>query len=250
VSTPAEFLEGQVVLVTGAAGDLGSAICAELVGRRATVTGSDSRRPGGWIAGRTGSFELCDVVDRRQVDRLVGRVLARHGRIDGLVAAAGVTRRQPALDVDAAGWDDVLAVNLTGAFHAAQSAARAMAAAGGGRIVLIGSWVGRHPSRGLLPYCVSKAGLDMLCRCLALELADRHIRVNLVAPGVIDAGVSAQIFREVPGRRAELEEVVPLGRLGEPADVAGCVAFLLSDASAYVTGATLVVDGGIRLNTR
>jgi NAD(P)-dependent dehydrogenase (short-subunit alcohol dehydrogenase family) len=243
-------IDGQLVIVTGAAGDLGRAICEDLSALGATVVASDRRRPSGWADGEEGpAFVVCDVTDRRQVDDLVSQTLERHGRIDGLVAAAGIVHRQEVLDVDPATWQEVLEVNLTGAFHSAQAAGQAMARAGGGRIVLIGSWIGRYPSRGLLSYCVSKAGLDMLCRCFALELAEHGVRVNLVAPGVIDAGVSAQIFRQMPERRAEMESVVPLGRLGEPSDVAACVAFLLSDASGYVTGSSFVVDGGIRLRT-
>jgi NAD(P)-dependent dehydrogenase (short-subunit alcohol dehydrogenase family) len=243
-------IDGQLVLVTGAAGDLGRAVCLELTALGATVVASDRRRPDGWASGGESlSFIVCDVTDRRQVDELVGQVRERYGRIDGLVAAAGIVHRQAVLEVDPATWDEVLGVNLTGAFHVAQAAAQVMVPAGRGRIVLIGSWIGRYPSRGLVSYCVSKAGLDMLCRCLAAELAEHGVRVNLVAPGVIDAGVSAEIFRQVPERRAEMESMVPLGRLGEPADVAACVAFLLSDASGYVTGSSIVVDGGIRLRT-
>jgi NAD(P)-dependent dehydrogenase (short-subunit alcohol dehydrogenase family) len=243
-------INGQVVMVTGAAGDLGRTICAELSSLGATVVGSDRRQPNEWVEGEDGAgFVLCDVTDRGQVDELVRQTLQSYGRVDGMVAAAGIVHRQDVLDVDPGTWDEVLGVNLTGAFHSAQAAAWAMVRGGGGRIVLIGSWIGRYPSRGLLSYCVSKAGLDMLCRCLALELAEHHVRVNLVAPGVIDAGVSAQIFRQMPERREEMASVVPLGRLGEPSDVAACVAFLLSDRSGYMTGSSMVVDGGIRLRT-
>ena len=183
-------IDGQLVLVTGAAGDLGRAICLELTALGATVVASDRRRPDGWASGEESlSFIVCDVTDRRQVDELVGHMLERYGRIDGLVAAAGIVHRQGVLEVDPATWDEVLAVNLTGAFHVAQAAAQVMVPAGRGRIVLIGSWIGRYLSRGLVSYCVSKAGLDMLCRCFAAELAEHGVRVNLVAPGVIDAGV-------------------------------------------------------------
>jgi NAD(P)-dependent dehydrogenase (short-subunit alcohol dehydrogenase family) len=240
---------GQVIVVTGAAGDLGREICGELSARGAIVVGSDRFRPEGWSGDAGGSFAVCDVTDRTQVDELVDQTVEQYGRIDGLVAAAGIVHRQEAIDVDPATWERVLAVNLTGAVHASQAAARAMVRGGGGRIVLIGSWIGRYPSLGLMTYCVSKAGMDMMSRCLALELAQHNVRVNLVAPGVIDAGVSAQIFREFPERRADFESMVPLGRLGEASDVAACVIFLLSEASAYVTGSSFVVDGGIRLRT-
>ena len=114
-------------------------------------------------------------------------------------------------------------------------------------VLFIGSWIGANAARGLLPYCVSKAGLDMLAQCLALELAPHGIRVNVVAPGVVDAGVSAQIFRDIPARRQAMEAVIPLGTLGTAEQVADAVAYLLSDAAEYITGTTLVVDGGIRL---
>ncbi len=242
-------IEGQVVVVTGAAGDLGGAICGELQALGAIVVGCDRRPPEAWPGDKANPFVVCDVTDRQQVDDLVRRTVERHGRVDSLVAGAGIVHRQEVLEVDPATWDEVLSVNLTGAFHASQAAAAAMVGTGGGRIVFIGSWIGRYPSFGLLTYCVSKAGMDMLCRCMALELAKHQIRVNLVAPGVIDAGVSAQVMREFPERRTEVETVVPLGRLGEPSDVAACVTFLLSNASSYVTGSSFVVDGGIRLRT-
>ena len=239
-------IEGQVILVVGAAGDLGHCIADELSSAGALVVRSDRRVPEeGTPAGE--DFFACDVMVREQVDELVKNVVDRHGRLDAAVAAAGVSVRQSALEVGLDNWDHVLGVNLTGAFHLAQASARTMVPTGGGNIVLLGSWTGRDPSRDLMTYCVSKAGLDMLCRCLALELAGHGIRVNVVAPGVIDAGVSAQIFKEVPERREAFMKVVPLGRLGESSDVAASVAFLLSDAAAYVTGSTLVVDGGIRL---
>jgi NAD(P)-dependent dehydrogenase (short-subunit alcohol dehydrogenase family) len=139
-------------------------------------------------------------------------------------------------------------VNLTGAFHIAQAAAAILVAQGrSGVLIFTGSWVADVPSRGIMPYCVSKAGLQMLARCMALELAPHGIRANVVAPGVIDAGVSGQIFREFPERRAPFEAMVPLGTLGTPAQVAQAAVFLGSDAASYITGATLRVDGGASL---
>src|ERR1700727_3900754 len=100
-------------------------------------------------------------------------------------------------------------------------------------MAFVGSWIGAAAARGLMPYSVSKAGLNMLAQCLALELAPHGIRVNVVAPGVVDAGVSAQIFRDVPERRKAMEDIIPLGSLGRSEQVADAVAYLLSDAAEY-----------------
>ena len=231
-------LEGRVIAVTGGSGDLGRSIVARLERAGAVAVGCDLRESSG--------VEACDVTDRESVDAFTKRVLERHGRLDGMVAGAGVVERAAAIELDESSWSRVIGINLTGAFHTAQSAARAMGGKGGS-IVFIGSWIGAAPARDLMSYCVSKAGIDMLARCLALELAPRQIRVNVVAPGVVEAGVSAQIFREAPERRQEMEHVIPIGRLSQPEDVSACVEFLLSERSSYVTGTTLVVDGGIRL---
>ena len=231
-------LGGKVIGVTGASGDLGRSIVARLEQAGAIAVGCDLREDAG--------VEGCDVTDRASIDGYVKRILERHGRLDAMVAGAGVVERSPAIDLEEASWSRVIGINLTGAFHAAQSAARAMGERGGS-IVFIGSWIGVAPARDLMSYCVSKAGIEMLARCLALELAPRGIRVNVVAPVVVEAGVSAQIFREAPERRREMEQVIPIGRLSQPDDVSDCVEFLLSERSSYVTGTTLVVDGGIRL---
>lgn len=232
--------ERKIVVVTGGAGDLGSAIARELRASGIEAVPADIVPAAG--------VEHCDVTDRASVDDLVARVLARWGRLDGLVVGAGIATRAGVLDVAPSDWRHVLDVNLTGAFHCAQAVARAMVAAGhGGSIVFVGSWIGTWPATALLPYSVSKAGVDMLARCLALELAGFGIRVNVVAPGVIDAGVSAQIFREAPERRSQMEAVIPAGRLGTACDVATTVAFFFQEGASYVTGANLVVDGGIAL---
>lgn len=231
-------LEGKVVAVTGGAGDIGRSILTRLERAGAIAIGCDIDAGQG--------IERCDVTDRTSVDSFVEKVLTRHGCLDGMVAGAGVVERSAAIELDEASWSRVLGINLTGAFHAAQAGALAMEGRGGS-IVFIGSWIGVAPARDLMSYCVSKAGIEMLARCLALELAPHAVRVNVVAPGVVEAGVSAQIFREAPERRREMEQVIPIGRLSQPEDVSSCVEFLLSEQASYVTGTTLVVDGGIRL---
>lgn len=243
--------DGKVVLVTGVCGDIGSTVARMLLAEGADVVGTDWRD----LGEAEKRFDLnaidyvrADMRDPMEIDRLVDTACSRHGRIDALVAAAGVATWSKALDVTVEDWDQTMEVNLRGAFLTARQVAAAMVDSGRrGAMVLVGSWVGVAPSAGLLPYCVSKAGLEMVARCLSLELGPSGIRVNVVAPGVIDAGVSAQIFKEVPARRAALTAVVPLGDLGSAEQVAAAVAFLLSPSAAYITGTALVVDGGMGL---
>jgi NAD(P)-dependent dehydrogenase (short-subunit alcohol dehydrogenase family) len=242
-------LAERVFLVTGAGGDIGRAVVSGLRARGAVVAASDvlPQADGEAILGGS-SYLKADVRQPADVDQLLAGTLERHGHIDGLVAVAGVAHWATALEVTYEQWRHVLEVNLEGAFLTAQAVGRELARTGRhGAMAFVGSWIGAAAARGLLPYCVSKAGLEMLAQCLALELAPHGIRVNVVAPGVVDAGVSAQIFRDVPERRKAMEDVIPLGRLGQPEQVADAVAYLLSDAAEYVTGSTLVVDGGIRL---
>lgn len=245
-------LQDRVYLVTGAGGDIGRALVTSLTGRGARVVASDvlGQADGDTLfAGDSAvSYVQADVRRSDDVDRLVSTAVERNGRLDGLVAAAGIAHWATALEQTYDQWRHVLDVNLEGTYLAATAVGRELARSGRpGAMVFIGSWIGSNPANGLLPYCVSKAGIDMLAQCLALELAAHQIRVNVVAPGVVDAGVSAQIFRDIPARRTAMESVIPLGSLGQPGQVADAVAWLLSDAAAYVTGTTLTVDGGIRL---
>jgi NAD(P)-dependent dehydrogenase (short-subunit alcohol dehydrogenase family) len=241
-------LEQRVFLVTGAGGDIGRALVSGLRARGALVAASDVLDQAEGKAWFGDAYFPADVRRPEDVESLLAATVERYGHIDGLVAAAGVAHWATALEQTYEQWRHVLDVNLEGTFLVAQAVGRELARTGRrGAIAFIGSWIGAAAARGLLPYCVSKAGLDMLAQCLALELAPHGIRVNVVAPGVVDAGVSAQIFREVPARRQAMEAVIPLGRLGRPEQVADAVAYLLSDAAEYVTGTTLIVDGGIRL---
>ena len=224
-------LAGHSVLITGGCGDIGRATALACVREGALrVTAVDlpvalAARP---FDADSGIFtEACDVVDRAAVAALFERLEQSRAVPDVVIVNAGVVESAPALELTAQIWQRTLDVNLSGGFNVAQLAAQAMVRLGyRGVLLFTGSWVGEVPSRNIMPYCVSKAGLQMLARCLALELAPHGIRANVVAPGVLDAGVSAQIFRQFPERRAPFEAMIPLGTLGTADQVADALVFL------------------------
>jgi NAD(P)-dependent dehydrogenase (short-subunit alcohol dehydrogenase family) len=244
-------LSGRTAVVTGATRGIGRAIAVGLAaaGADVLVHGRDA------AAGRTVAAEVgalgrravwygADLARAGAAGAVVQAALDAFGRVDVLVNNAGVFERLPALELDEAGWDRLLAVNLKAAFFAAQAAARAMrASARGGVIVNVSSdaaWSG-----GLNPcahYAASKAGLVSITRSLARELAPHRIRVNAVAPGLIATEMGETAGAALPELR------IPLGREGTPAEVAACVVFLASDAASYVTGATLNLSGGLVLD--
>ncbi|HZS33688.1 MAG TPA: glucose 1-dehydrogenase [Methylomirabilota bacterium] len=244
-------LSGRTAVVTGATRGIGRAIAVGLAaaGADVLVHGRDA------AAGRTVAAEVgalgrravwygADLARPGAAGAVVQAALDAFGRVDVLVNNAGVFERLPALELDEAGWDRLLAVNLKAAFFAAQAAARAMrASARGGVIVNVSSdaaWSG-----GLNPcahYAASKAGLVSITRSLARELAPHRIRVNAVAPGLIATEMGETAGAALPELR------IPLGREGTPAEVAACVVFLASDAASYVTGATLNLSGGLVLD--
>jgi NAD(P)-dependent dehydrogenase (short-subunit alcohol dehydrogenase family) len=185
-----------------------------------------------------------DVGDRADVERFVDATLERFGRLDVHVSNAGIHRVVPFLDTSDTTWDEVFRTNVRGAFLGCQAAARAMAASGGGAIVVIGSTNSFVAEPHMAAYNASKAALVLLVRSMAVDLAAQHIRVNLVAPGTIVSEITKPMLAAGFGFGA-----VPLGRIGEPIDVAWPVLWLASDEAAYITGATIVVDGGqIALN--
>lgn len=169
---------------------------------------------------------------------------------DVLVAAGGVTHSDSVIDMPLDKWQQVLDVNLTGTLLAMQAAARTMRERARGVIVVIGSWVQAFPLPNTAAYTVSKAGLQMLMKNAALELAPFGIRVNCVAPGNFNAGMAQRQMEREPSRRAAAEARTVLGRFGEAAELADAVAFLVSERAAYITGTTLLVDGGNSLGKR
>jgi meso-butanediol dehydrogenase/(S,S)-butanediol dehydrogenase/diacetyl reductase len=209
-------------------------VVALAVGEREIETAHE-RLPG--LAGAL----LCDVADEAQVARAFGRVDELLGGVDVLVANAGISIRRPFLEIREEDWRRVLDVNLTGVFHCAQQAARRMVDAGGGVILMTASTNGLSGHPLYAGYNASKAGVILLARTMALELAPT-VRVNAVCPGYVLTPMQEAEY--TPEMLAAVNESIPLGRHARPEEVAALYAFLASDESAYLTGATISIDGG------
>jgi 3-oxoacyl-[acyl-carrier protein] reductase len=228
----------RTALVTGAGRGIGRAI-VELLATDAWVAGLDLTFPEG--AGAASLVQEVDVGDSAGVAAVVARVLAERGGLDWVVCAAGITRDRMSWNMSDADWDEVLTVNLTGAFNVARAAAPALRDSPHGRLVLISSINGLRGGFGQANYAAAKAGLVGLGRSLALELARDGVTVNVVAPGFIDTAMTQILPERV---RARALARTPLGRIGQAAEVAAAVQFLCTDAAGFITGSILPVDGG------
>jgi 3-oxoacyl-[acyl-carrier protein] reductase len=241
-------LAGRVALVTGASRGIGRAIAMRLAERGALVVaaarGDHALEAVAEIAasGRLAEAATLDVGDADAVDRLLGDIVKRHGRLDILVSNAGVARDQLLLRMKREEWDEVIKTNLTATFLLAQSAMRPMLKQRGGRIIAISSVVGQLGNAGQTNYAASKAGLIGFVKALAREVASRGITVNAIAPGMIDTGMTRAIGDK---RKVDWAEQIPLGRLGTGDDVAAAACFLASDEASYITGHVLAVNGGM-----
>jgi len=228
---------GRSVLVTGGNRGIGLATARALAaaGHRVAVTYRSSP-PEDLLAVQ------CDVTSSEEVDRAFGEVEAAHGPVEVLVSNAGRTDDQLLLRMSEESFTSVLDANLTGAYRVAKRASRGMLKARWGRLVFVSSVVGLSGAAGQANYAASKAGLVGLSRSLARELGSRGITSNVVAPGFVDTDMTAELG---DARRDELLKTIPLGRTADAGEVAGVIAFLAADASSYVTGAVLPVDGGL-----
>jgi 3-oxoacyl-[acyl-carrier protein] reductase len=240
-------LDDKVAMVTGGGRGIGRAIASELacgLGARVAVLDRDYEHAlevaAAIACGATG-FRV-DVTDQAAIDACVEAVERDLGPIEVLVNNAGLTRDNLLVRLSEDQWDTVMDVNLKGAYLMMKAVTRGMMKRRSGRIINIASVVGLVGNKGQANYAASKAGLIGLTKAAARELAPRNIRVNAVAPGFIETDMTAALSAEA---REALSAQIALGRLGKPEDVAAAVAFLASDAAAYITGQVIVVDGGM-----
>lgn len=243
-------LKNKVAIVTGASGDLGFSIAKTYIAAGATVVlaGRNWSRLDNAIQKLGGASDhvvacVVDVSDAGQVAAMMADAAHRFGQIDILVTAAGVQHRSPAVTFDHAAWNDVLQVNLTGTFYCAQSAAKYMIARNFGRIIMITSLTAEIGIPNIAAYAASRGGIRQLCKTLAVEWAEHGITVNCIGPGRFRTKMTEDVFTDA-AKRAKFLDVIPMKRAGAPDDLAGVSVFLASDASSYITGQSIYVDGG------
>lgn len=228
----------RVVLVTGGNRGIGRAIAERFVsdGYRVAVTARSGEGPDGALTVRA------DVTDAASLDAAMTEVEDALGPVTIVVANAGITRDMLVLRMSEDDFDSVVATNLGGAFRVVKRASKGMIRARFGRIILISSVVGLYGSAGQVNYAASKSGLVGFARSLTRELGGRGITANVVAPGFIETDMTAELSADT---QAEYKKNIPAGRFGDPAEVAGVVAWLASDDAAYISGAVIPVDGGL-----
>ena len=248
-------LKGKVAIVTGAGKGIGRAIALGYAREGAAVVLNDflsghaaeeSAQSIRDAAGKAVAIRA-DVSKAGDRDRLIAAALQEFGAIDILVNNAGIEFHEPVLDASSETWEQTMGVNLEGPYFLSCGVASVMArSGGGGRIVNIASVHDQEPLRDRAIYSISKGGMRMLTKSLALELAEYNIRVNAISPGAILTDMNRKHLAE-PDRLARLLERIPLKRIGDPEDIVGAAVFLASSESDYITGTTIYVDGGLLL---
>jgi NAD(P)-dependent dehydrogenase (short-subunit alcohol dehydrogenase family) len=244
-------LGDKVAVVTGGARGIGRAVANALAREGATLVVADVNAEGAQVAAN----ELAEashrsmpvavnVADPASVAAMVRSVLDRFGKVDILINNAGVGGNTPFLETTLEEWNRIIGINLTGAFLVAQACAREMVKAGGGKIVNIASLSGQRGGHGRAAYGSAKAGLELLTKVMAVELAEYGINVNNIAPGAIETEMAK--FAHDQATRAAYNYLIPMTRYGTPEEIADAAVFLCSDESRYVHGHTLNVDGGFR----
>ena len=241
----------QVALVTGASRGIGHAIAAELARRGYAVIGTSTSESGAQLITDAlcdgANSEAChgirlDVTDAAELETAIDAIVKRHGGLHVLVNNAGITRDNLSMRMKDDDWDAVLDTNLKAVFRASRAVIRPMMKQRYGRIINITSVVGASGNAGQANYAAAKAGVAGMTRSLARELGSRNITVNCVAPGFIDTDMTRALPQE---QTSALQKQIPLGRLGQPADIAHAVAFLASAHAGYITGTELHVNGGM-----
>lgn len=250
-------LKDKIIVITGASSGIGRAIAVETARQGARVVVN-------YIGNLDAAQEVlreiendhgvalaieADISKSHEVERMISQTISQLGRVDVLVNNAGVEKETPFLTKPESEFDAVIGVNLKGPFLCAQAAARDMAKRKKGTIINISSVHEDLPFPGYSAYCAAKGGLRMLCRDLALELAPHGINVINVAPGAIDTPINRRTLAD-PEKKMALRREIPLGRVGEPQEVAKLVCYLASDDAAYITGTTVVIDGGLMHQTK
>ena len=246
-------LAGKIAVITGARRGIGRATALALAGAGADLVISDVVMDDGLLDGMAAEIKKMgrqclalktDISKLADVEKLVQQTVKTYGKIDILANIAGVwIPGQNLVDTTEENWDTVIDVNLKGTWYCCKAAALVMAEKGGGVIINLSSQVGLNPGKGGGAYSISKAGIIMMTRQLALELADKHIRVNAIAPGIVKTDFNKNVWKDAENA-LKLGGMVPLGRLAEPEDIARAALFLASDESSYVTGTVMPVDGG------
>ncbi len=244
-----DIFSGQVALVTGASRGIGAAIAASLHAAGATVIGTATSESGAKaISAALGDGSrgaVLDISSAESVDALLADIGKAEGAPAIVVNNAGITRDNLLMRMKPEEWDDVLETNLSGVYRVCRGAVRGMMKARYGRIINIASVIGVMGNAGQANYAAAKAGIIGFSKSLARELGSRNITVNVVAPGFIDTDMTKVLPEE---QRDKLLTQVPLGRLGDPQDIANAVTFLCSEGAAYITGETLHVNGGMLMD--